>query len=545
VNGKIDRNKIAPPEIERFRADYAEPKTETEKTICQAFGTVLGLEQVGALDDFLLLGGDSISALKIAMRLSPPLNINVMDILKLRTPRDLAAIADANRQRGLLPGSPAAQEDDSAGALELTPFQETFYYEWALDAGRSDYNIVDERLLERGISGERLNTALIRMINDYYLFHCNVTDEGEGLYWKSREAIPLSAHLLRIFNSPPPEEELLSLVMTPFNLKEDLLFRSFFIKQGDGRSRLILVMHHILIDGTKARDFYEEVCKYYNDAAYSAAPDRETQQKLYRGLSKKIRKTLEEKDGDIAAFWDASMKNSAPPELKFLRLPSSASNPGESPHPIGVYKFSIDQKNMGRIRVIAQHYGITPYIYGQIIFAALLHKMTGQNELAFSFPSTIIEGASLLYGSQANTLVVSFSFARETKIADLIEYAKNYYAGLESSGAKYLPVHELAKRYDVKGMLNLAFAQSSLRYGKDQAIGDFKEVTGDNPDNDSLYVDLNTILMFEQEERNNQLNFRVRYKNQTLDKYLVENFSKTYQRIFVEMAAELFDRINF
>jgi hypothetical protein len=217
VNGKIDRNKIAPPEIERFRADYEAPATETEKTICQAFGTVLGLEQVGTLDDFVLLGGDSISALKIAMRLSPPLGINVIDVLKLRMPRDLAAAADANRQRGLLPGASEAEEDDSAGAPELTPFQETFYYEWALDAGRSDYNIVDERLLERGISGERLNAALVRMINDYYLFHCNVTDEGEGLCWRNRGAIPLSVPLLRIFDRPPPEEELLSQVMMPYN----------------------------------------------------------------------------------------------------------------------------------------------------------------------------------------------------------------------------------------------------------------------------------------------------------------------------------------
>jgi acyl-CoA synthetase (AMP-forming)/AMP-acid ligase II/acyl carrier protein len=549
VNGKIDRGKIAPPEIERFRADYEAPATETERTICEVFGTVLGLEQAGALDDFVLLGGDSISALKIAMRLSQSFGINVFDILKLRTPRALAVVADVNLRNGLAGGETGETKEDEpvlAEGLELTPYQETFYYEWVLDAERSDYNIVDVRLLERGISGERLNNALIRMVNDYYLFHCNVIDDGERLYWKSREAVPPSAPLLQIFDNPPPYEELLSLVMAPFNLKQDLLFRAFFVNQADGRSQLILVMHHILIDGTKAREIYEEVRNRYTDPAYSAGPDIATQKKLHRGLSKKIRMLLEEKQENIAAFWDTYLKNSVPPELKFLRHSSLASNADRSgvPDSIGVYKFLIDQKNLGRIRVISQKYGITPYIYGQIIFATLLQKMTGQNEIAFSFPSAISEGASLMYGSQANTLLINFSFTRETKITDLIEYAKNYYTGLETSGAKYLPVQELVKRYDAKGMLDLAFAQSNLRYGKDQSRGEFKEITGDNPDNDRLYVDLNALLMFEQEERDNQLYFRVRYKNRVLDKRLVENFAKNYRRVFIEMAAGLFEEIN-
>jgi hypothetical protein len=152
--------------------------------------------------------------------------------------------------------------------------------------------------------------------------------------------------------------------------------------------------------------------------------------------------------------------------------------------------------------------------------------------------------APLQYGSQVNTLIINFSFIGETKITELIGYVKKYYIELESSGAKYLPVHELAKRYDVTRALEVMFAQSNLRYAKNQLSGEFQEVTGDNSDNDSLYVDLNAFLMFEQEDRGNGLYFRVRYKNRILDKRLVENFAKTYRRIFIEIAAELFEEIN-
>jgi hypothetical protein len=405
--GKIDRSKITPPEIERFRADYEAPVTDTEKTICDVFGSVLGLGQIGILDDFVLLGGDSISALKIAMNLHGPMGINVSDILKHRTPQALAVIADTNIKNIQLGRESYETEEDNpvqAGELELSPFQETFYYEWAMDNGRSDYNIVDERLLERGVSEERLNSALIRMVNGYYIFHSNVKTEEDRLFWKNRETILDTAQLLTMFDSPPSEAELLSLVSAPFNLEQEFLFRFFLVKQPDGRSRFILVMHHILIDGTKAHEIYEEICNCYNNPAYSVVSDIETQKRLYWELSKKIRMALEEKHADITAFWDRYLQNSNLTELKFLRLPSvsnvvedGTSDTREGSNPIGVYKFIIDKKDLGRIRVISQKYGITPYIYGQIIFAVLLHKMTGQHEVAFSFPSAVAEGTSLIY----------------------------------------------------------------------------------------------------------------------------------------------------
>jgi hypothetical protein len=170
--------------------------------------------------------------------------------------------------------------------------------------------------------------------------------------------------------------------------------------------------------------------------------------------------------------------------------------------------------------------------------------MTGQEEVVFSFPSVITEGASLMYGSQANTLLINFSFTKETTLIDLIKQAESYFANLESSGAKYLPVGDLVKKFDVRESLEIAFVQSNLRYSKNQISGVITEVSGAHHDNDSLYVDLNATLMFEQEERDNLLYFRVRYKNQVLDKVLVENFSKTYQGLFVEMTNGLFDEIS-
>jgi hypothetical protein len=51
--------------------------------------------------------------------------------------------------------------------LELVPYQKTFYYEWAKNPSRYDYNLVIDLTLIGEISPERLNLALIRFVNEH------------------------------------------------------------------------------------------------------------------------------------------------------------------------------------------------------------------------------------------------------------------------------------------------------------------------------------------------------------------------------------------
>ena len=65
--GKIDRANLPEP---AFRpAHFVEPATTTERVVADVFAEVLRLERVGAHDDFLALGGDSIVATRTAARL--------------------------------------------------------------------------------------------------------------------------------------------------------------------------------------------------------------------------------------------------------------------------------------------------------------------------------------------------------------------------------------------------------------------------------------------------------------------------------------------
>jgi len=71
TNGKLDRARLPAPTSARpeLAQPYRAPSGEREVAICRAFGELLGIDEVGALDGFFELGGNSLLSLRLIARL--------------------------------------------------------------------------------------------------------------------------------------------------------------------------------------------------------------------------------------------------------------------------------------------------------------------------------------------------------------------------------------------------------------------------------------------------------------------------------------------
>lgn len=106
-NGKLDRKNLPAPVLEKL-AEYVEPAEGIESVIAEAFRRTLGLERVGADDDFFKIGGTSINAIKVvAILTSGGLKISYKDLFATKTPRALAAF---------MSGMPASDTSDTEAA---------------------------------------------------------------------------------------------------------------------------------------------------------------------------------------------------------------------------------------------------------------------------------------------------------------------------------------------------------------------------------------------------------------------------------------------
>ncbi|WP_019890436.1 non-ribosomal peptide synthetase [Streptomyces purpureus] len=92
-SGKLDQNALPSPEIAP-RAGGRAPRDERESALCQIFTDVLGVQGIGADDDFFVLGGDSLTSIAVATRARESgLTISPRDVFQHRTPAALAAAA--------------------------------------------------------------------------------------------------------------------------------------------------------------------------------------------------------------------------------------------------------------------------------------------------------------------------------------------------------------------------------------------------------------------------------------------------------------------
>lgn len=99
-NGKVDRSALPSPDLSAAVSGRA-PATSRERLLCEAFAAVLDLPEVGADDDFFILGGDSIVAMQLVNRVrAAGLAVTPRQIFQHKTVEALAMVADDVRVTG-------------------------------------------------------------------------------------------------------------------------------------------------------------------------------------------------------------------------------------------------------------------------------------------------------------------------------------------------------------------------------------------------------------------------------------------------------------
>jgi len=263
-NSKVDRQALPAPQGTRpeLEGAYVAPRTPVEEVLAGIWTEVLGLEQVGVHDNFFELGGDSILSIQIIAKANQAgLQLAPKHLFEHQTVAGLAAV-------GYTTPKIQAEQGLVTGEVPLTPIQHWFFEQDLGDPHHFNQALLFE--VRQALEPTLLEKALHRLL----LYHdglrlrfeqtssgwqqVNIGQDGTVPFTQIDLSAQLGAGQGLIIERAAAE------LQASLNLSSGPLMRVALFDLGEqGLSRLLIVIHHLVVDGVSWRILLEDLEKVY------------------------------------------------------------------------------------------------------------------------------------------------------------------------------------------------------------------------------------------------------------------------------------------
>ncbi|WP_437675105.1 amino acid adenylation domain-containing protein [Sorangium sp. So ce131] len=251
-----------------------------EAQLAEIWAAVLGRERVGRDDNFFELGGDSILSLQVVSRAKQAgLRVTARQMFQHQTLAALAAAASAASS-----AAAPAGEEPATGDVPLTPIQRRFF---ARDLPNPHHwNQALLLTIAEPLAWPALQTAVQALLAHHDALRLRYVPEGAGFRQAHAPGeIDAAVHRADLAGVPEAEQpRVLEAHAARWQASLDLttgpLLRVVAFDLGPGRpARLLLIAHHLVVDGVSWRILLDDLQTAYDQARRGAPaqlPDRTT-----------------------------------------------------------------------------------------------------------------------------------------------------------------------------------------------------------------------------------------------------------------------------
>jgi len=252
INGKVDRRALPKVNIDSLKEDYVAPMNEREKLIVEAFEKTFEKKGIGLFDDFLRLGGDSISAIHINSYLERNnISASAKDILKYKTPYAIAKnLKDSNE----------ISYEATEGNIDLLPIQSYFFDKVNKNNYSQEFIIkakakIDIKILEKAF--DELSN-IHDMLRVRYEFH------KDKIIQKSSKLNTRVYEIKEQYISSNFDERLKEILIESINsldMKSKLI--DINLIHHNKESYIIFTIHHLIVDGVSWNILLNDLSRIY------------------------------------------------------------------------------------------------------------------------------------------------------------------------------------------------------------------------------------------------------------------------------------------
>ncbi|WP_344024386.1 amino acid adenylation domain-containing protein [Pseudonocardia kongjuensis] len=416
ANGKVDRAALPEPAWDG-RTGRA-PRGARETALAAVFADVLGLDEIGADDDFFALGGHSLLATRLVSRIRATLDteLSVRDVFTAPTVAGLAALLD-----GAASARPALRPRARPAAVPLSFAQERLWFLDRLEEGAAAAYTIP---LTARIRGDLDADALAAAVGD-------LTDRHEIL----RTVLPL--------DGPRPVQRILP-VGTPapfavldvapervdavaaeqaahrFDLAAEQPLRVRLVRAtGGGSAVLVTLLHHVAADEWSTGPLLRDLATAYAARLDGRAPDRAPLPVQYADYALWQRELFAGPEAEQQVRYWRDRLAGLPDELE---LPRDRPRPAVASGRGGEVRFTVGADTARRLAELAAGSGATGFMVVHAALAALLTRLGAGTDVVVGSPIAGRTDAALdeLVGFFVNTLVLRTDTAGDPTFRELL-----------------------------------------------------------------------------------------------------------------------------
>ncbi|MED1018427.1 non-ribosomal peptide synthase/polyketide synthase [Bacillus atrophaeus] len=262
-NGKINRKGLPAPDLRlQDRAEYKAPRTKVEEILVSTWESVLGAENVGILDNFFDLGGDSIKSIQVSSRLNQQgYKMEIKHLFQYATIAELSPHIEQNLR--------VPDQGEVKGKVSLTPIQHWFFDQTTIDPHY--YNQAVMLYAPQGFQESPLRQTLQKLgeHHDALRMMFRTADNGYEA-WNAEIAQSELYHLevtnLKAEADPGPAiEAKANEIQGSMRLSGGPLMKAGLFQCTDG-DHLLIAIHHLIVDGVSWRILLEDIASGYRQA---------------------------------------------------------------------------------------------------------------------------------------------------------------------------------------------------------------------------------------------------------------------------------------
>ena len=435
ASGKVDRRALADhgepcrgPDSP-VSGDRGEPVAAVSSAVSLAWAEVLGATPRDPSANFFAEGGTSLTAARLALALSASLDrsVPVGAVFAAPTPATLTA--------ELLTGTTALdrRQADPVAAGEWFPAtadQRRMWLEAELRPDARAYHQSVSLVLRGRLDIEALRRALDGLIAAHSALRTMFAVRADGLYRAVQPPAPVAVDRVDFDDDPIARAHWFDdVVRAPFDLRIGPLVRTALASLGPHQHELLLVVHHIVIDGWSLRVLLDQLGAAYTAQVTGAEPPAPGSEGTWEETA--------DPDPAALAYWRRELADPPVPVVpRGFDVPHAAGRARRD-------NARLDRPGTARLRLLARTHGTTPFAVLVAALAGYLHRCSGQDDIVIGAPfgDRDRRGDTRAVGLHVTTQALRLGVRGEMTFHDVIRRARRAVTG--AVRARRVPFDEI------------------------------------------------------------------------------------------------------